>query len=139
MRVRSSAGVAVGEQSFLSGGLSKASVKTIDFCELMYLGRDLLEIIMNTDPDLRRSIDIYLAEKRSQYTKNNSEVAEKELRACLRKSTRRRSAGTTNSSSAREASTNLRSSSRLRTPVMRPPSPNSVKQLSPGGASQCQV
>ena len=43
-------GVVIGEQSFLNQGICKATVRTSDFCELMMLHRQSLEVVFVTDP-----------------------------------------------------------------------------------------
>lgn len=72
------AGVAFGEQSFLSSTASKASVRAVDFCELMFLGREQLSTVTVNDPALERHVSSYMAEQMHRYAKTNKMVSKKE-------------------------------------------------------------
>ena len=78
-------GAAFGEQSFLARTVSKASIRTVDFCETMALHRRALEHVFRSDPQLREQVSSYLAEQKAKYERANKEAADKQRR----KSTRR--------------------------------------------------
>ena len=70
-------GAAFGEQSFLSGGPSMATVRTTSFCEIMSLNHADLSHVTNAYPTLRSEMENFAQSKKQGYKAQNKKVMDR--------------------------------------------------------------
>ena len=68
-------GSSFGEQSFLTNSRSKATIRTVDYTELMSLHRDHLETIFDTNERLRELVMEFLDDQKRKYSAINEKAA----------------------------------------------------------------
>lgn len=68
-------GSSFGEQSFLTNSRSKATIRTVDYTELMSLHRDHLETIFETNERLRELVMEFLDDQKRKYSAINEKAA----------------------------------------------------------------
>jgi CRP-like cAMP-binding protein len=73
-------GATFGEQSYLTGKASMATVRTVTFCEVMSLGKADLDHAIDAYPRLRTDIDSFATAKAAGYQEQNQKIRQSNRR-----------------------------------------------------------
>ena len=64
-------------ESFIAQTAAMATVRTVEYCELVSLGQNELELVYSSYPSLRRQVHAFVESKKAKYAQHNNKIVNK--------------------------------------------------------------